>query len=221
MTEQTGPTRQSGRAWKRALGTAAVTGAVLTMTVAPAGAATSSPTPAQAPAATASAAADVDYDTWQRDCRAVMDRALPYLKERIADARPGEKQAIVLDIDNTSLETDFGFSYPQPANAPVLEAARYAQERGVALFFVTARPGIIYHPTEWNLGHAGYESSGLYVRGFFDLFKNVADYKTAQRVDIESKGYTIIANIGNSATDLSGGHAEKTFKLPDYDGQLS
>ena len=63
--------------------------------------------------------------------------------------------------------------------------------------------------------------SGLYVRGFFDLFKNVGDYKTAQRVDIEKKGYTIIANIGNSATDLSGGHAEKAYKLPDYNGQLS
>ncbi|MEG3628395.1 HAD family acid phosphatase [Streptomyces poriticola] len=225
----TGPTRQTGHAWKRALGTAAVTGAVLAVTITPAGAAASAPAqvPAVVPAATTAAttaaatAADVDYDTWQRDCRAVMNRALPYLEQRIADAEPGEKQAIVLDIDNTSLETDFGFSYPQPANAPVLEAARYAQERGVALFFVTARPGIIYWPTEWNLDHAGYESSGLYVRGFFDLFKNVADYKTAQRRDIESKGYTIIANIGNSPTDLSGGHAEKTFKLPDYDGQLS
>ncbi|GAA4121202.1 HAD family acid phosphatase [Streptomyces tunisiensis] len=173
--------------------------------------------PATAPAL----AADVDYDTWQRDCRAVMDQALPYVKQRIADARPGEKQAIVLDIDNTALETDFGFSFPQPANKPVLEVARYAEERGVTLFFVTARPGIIYAPTEWNLDHVGYESSGLYVRSFIDLFRNVAEYKTAQRVDIERKGYTIIANIGNSATDLSGGHAERTFKLPDYDGQLS
>ncbi|MBD0422479.1 hydrolase [Streptomyces sp. TRM S81-3] len=170
---------------------------------------------------TASAAADVDYATWQKDCQAVMDQALPYLKERIAGVAPGEKQAIVLDIDNTSLETDFGFSFPQPANRPVLEVARYAQEHGVALFFVTARPGIIHAPTAYNLDHAGYESSGLYVRGFFDLFRNVAEYKTAQRADIESRGYTIIANIGNSATDLSGGHAEKTFKLPDYDGQLS
>jgi predicted secreted acid phosphatase len=150
-----------------------------------------------------------------------MDQALPYLKQRIADTGPGEKQAIVLDIDNTSLETDFGFSYPQPANRPVLEAARYAQERGVALFFVTARPGIIEAPTEYNLERVGYEVAGLHVRGFLDLFKNVADYKTAQRAAIEAKGYTIIANIGNSATDLSGGHAEKTFKLPDYDGQLS
>ncbi|GGQ29445.1 hydrolase [Streptomyces griseomycini] len=225
MTEQTGQTRQAGHTWKRALGTAAVTGAVLTMTVAPAGAVTVSPAPAPAPvsaaAVTASAAADVDYDTWQKDCQAVMDQALPYLKQRIASPRPGEKQAIVLDIDNTALETDFGFSFPQPANEPVLEVAEYAQERGVALFFVTARPGIIHAPTAYNLDRAGYESSGLYVRGFLDLFKNVADYKTAQRVAIESKGYTIIANIGNSPTDLSGGHAEKTFKLPDYDGQLS
>ncbi|GJF21588.1 HAD family acid phosphatase [Streptomyces sp. HO565] len=219
MTEQNGQAgragrvRRSGRTWKRALGTAAVTAAALTVAVTPADAAPAT--------TTGTAAADVDYATWQRDCRAAMDQALPYLKERIADAAPGEKQAIVLDIDNTSLETDFGFSYPQPANRPVLEAARYAQEHGVALFFVTARPGIIGAPTEWNLDHAGYDSSGLYVRGFLDLFRNVAEYKTAQRAHIESKGYTIIANIGNTPTDLSGGHAEKAFKLPDYDGQLS
>lgn len=205
MTVQTGQTRQTrSRTWTRVTGTAAVVAAALTATVTP-----------------SVAAADVGYDTWQRDCRAVMDAALPYLKERIAGSAPGEKQAVVLDIDNTSLETDFGFSYPQPANRPVLEVAEYAQEHGVALFFVTARPGIIEAPTEWNLAHAGYESSGLYVRGFLDLFKDVAEYKTEQRAEIESKGYTIIANIGNSASDLSGGHAEKTFKLPDYDGQLS
>ncbi|MFE1265101.1 HAD family acid phosphatase [Streptomyces albogriseolus] len=214
------------RSWLRRVSVTAVSATALVALAAPAEAtpAAAAPTtataalPATAPAALA---ADVDHDTWQRDCRAVMDQALPYVKQRIADARPGEKQAIVLDIDNTALETDFGFSFPQPANKPVLEVARYAEERGVDLFFVTARPGIIYAPTEWNLDHAGYESSGLYVRGFLDLFKNVAEYKTAQRVDIERKGYTIIANIGNSATDLSGGHAERTFKLPDYDGQLS
>ncbi|MFA3877682.1 HAD family acid phosphatase [Streptomyces sp. MMCC 100] len=223
MTDQTGQTRQTRRrTWTRAAGTAAVTAAALAATVTPsvAAPAETQPTPVTAVAATTTAA-DVDYDTWQRDCRAVMDGALPYLKERIAGSAPGEKQAIVLDIDNTSLETDFGFSYPQPANRPVLEVAEYAQEHGVALFFVTARPGIIEAPTEWNLAHAGYESSGLYVRGFLDLFRDVAEYKTEQRAEIESDGYTIIANIGNSATDLSGGHAEKTFKLPDYDGQLS
>ncbi|TWD16369.1 putative acid phosphatase of HAD superfamily subfamily IIIB [Streptomyces sp. T12] len=220
---------RSRHPWLRRVSVTAVSATALVALAAPAEAAPAAATPATAtaappaaaPAAPAALAADVGYDTWQRDCRAVMDQALPYVKQRIADARPGEKQAIVLDIDNTALETDFGFSFPQPANEPVLEVARYAEERGVDLFFVTARPGIIHAPTEWNLDHAGYESSGLYVRGFLDLFRNVADYKTAQRVAIERKGYTIIANIGNSATDLSGGHAERAFELPDYDGQLS
>jgi predicted secreted acid phosphatase len=189
-----------------------VTAAALAALTVPAEAATASST---------TAAATVDYATWQADCQTVMNQALPYLKQRIAATKPGEKQAIVFDIDNTTLETDFGFSWPQPANKPVLAVAKYAQEHGVSLFFVTARPGIIYLPTEYNLEHDGYDVDGLYVRGLLDLFKDVADYKTAQRAAIESKGYTIIANIGNSATDLSGGHAEKTFKLPDYDGQLS
>ncbi|GGZ85206.1 HAD family acid phosphatase [Streptomyces echinoruber] len=198
---------------------AAPTAAQAATTAASATTATTATAPATT-TATATAAA-VDYATWQRDCQAVMDQALPYLKERIAAARPGEKQAVVFDIDNTTLETDFGFSYPQSANKPVLDVAEYAQDHGVSLFFVTARPGILSAPTEYNLKHVGYRVSGLYVRGFADLFKDVAAYKTAQRAAIEAKGYTIIANIGNNTSDLTGGHAEKTFKLPDYDGQLS
>ncbi|OIK00313.1 HAD family acid phosphatase [Streptomyces monashensis] len=205
--------------WARRISATAVSVAALTALAAPAQAATTSSATADATAT--ATATKVDYATWQKDCQTVMDQALPYLKQRIAAAKPGEKQAIVFDIDNTTLETDYGFSYPQPANKPVLNVAKYAQEHGVSLFFVTARPGIIEEPTEWNLEYDGYDVSGLYVRGLFDLFKDVAAYKTAQRVDIENKGYTIIANIGNSATDLSGGHAEKTFKLPDYNGQLS
>ncbi|NEE20713.1 hydrolase [Streptomyces sp. SID7499] len=213
---------QTRRPWLRRASVTAVSAAALVAMAAPADATTTSrASTAATAAATTSAAAAVDYGTWQKDCQAVMDQAVPYLKQRIAAPKPGEKQAIVFDIDNTTLETDFGFSYPQPANKPVLEAARYAQERGVALFFVTARPDIIASFTQYNLKQAGYQVSGLHVRNFIDLFKNVADYKTAQRVDIERKGYTIIANIGNSATDLSGGHAERTYKLPDYDGQLS
>ncbi|KMS83539.1 MULTISPECIES: HAD family acid phosphatase [Streptomyces] len=204
------------RPWARRISVTAVCVAALAVPAAPAAMAA----PAEA-ATTSTSSAKVDHATWQKDCQAVMDQALPYLKDRIAAARPGEKQAIVFDIDNTTLETDFGFSYPQPANRPVLDVARYAQEHGVSLFFVTARPGVLYWPTEYNLEHDGYDVSGLHVRGLIDLFKDVAAYKTAQRVDIENDGYTIIANIGNSATDLSGGHAEKTFKLPDYDGQLS
>ncbi|MET7935232.1 HAD family acid phosphatase [Streptomyces sp. NPDC005322] len=192
--------------------TAATTGATV---------ATARPGPTAGAAATPTAGDKVDYETWQRDVRAIIDgQARPYIERRTAHAA-GEKQAIVLDIDNTSLETDFGFSYPQPAVAPVLKLSQYAHDRGVAIFFVTARPGILTPPTEYNLEQVGYPVAGLYVRHLPDLFQDVAAYKTAKRAEIEKNGYTIIANIGNSPTDLTGGHAEKSFKLPDYDGQLS
>ncbi|CAM5407509.1 HAD family acid phosphatase [Streptomyces abikoensis] len=162
----------------------------------------------------------VDHPTWQRDVQAVVDRALPYVKERTENTH-GRKQALVLDIDNTSLETDFHWTYPTPAVRPVLDLARYAHARGAAVFFVTARPGILDGLTEHNLRDAGYPVGGLYVRHLPDLFQDVSTYKTAKRAEIENNGYTIIANIGNNTGDLVGGHAERTFKLPDYDGKLS
>ncbi|MBT2364423.1 hydrolase [Streptomyces sp. ISL-10] len=179
---------------------------------------------ADIPAATTTAVRtqSVDYGTWLRDVAAVVAEARPYIEQRTADAS-GEKQAIVLDIDNTSLETHFHpfWELPTPAIAQMRDLARYADSRGVAVFFVTARPGIIHSLTDWNLKKTGYPVDGLYVRDLPDLFDEVSAYKTEKRAEIEAKGYTIIANIGNNTTDLVGGHAERTFKLPDYDGQLS
>ncbi|WP_369251551.1 HAD family acid phosphatase [Streptomyces sp. R41] len=177
--------------------------------------------PVQAVAGT-TAAQDVDYATWQRDVQAVIDQALPYVDQRTAHA-DGQKLALVFDIDNTTLETDFHpwYELPTPAVKASLELARYAHSRGVDIFFVTARPGIIASETKWNLKTVGYPVSGLYVRDLPDLFDEVSAYKTSKRAQIESLGYTIIANVGNNTSDLVGGHAERTFKLPDYDGQLS
>ncbi|MFF3611745.1 HAD family acid phosphatase [Streptomyces sp. NPDC002580] len=172
--------------------------------------------------ASATATADVDYATWQNDVQAVIDQAVPYVGQRTS-AAGGSKLAVVFDIDNTTLETDFHpwYQLPTPAVRASLALARYAHERGVAVFFVTARPGIIASETKWNLKSVGYPVDGLYVRDLPDLFAEVSAYKTGKRAQIESLGYTIIANVGNNTTDLVGGHAERTFKLPDYDGQLS
>jgi hypothetical protein len=52
-------------------------------------------------------------------------------------------------------------------------------------------------------------------------FDPVQTNKTKARAAIEAQGYTIVANIGNNTTDLDGGYAERTFKLPDYNGALS
>ncbi|MFE7773477.1 HAD family acid phosphatase [Streptomyces sp. NPDC057445] len=202
---------------------AALTAAALTMATPAASAVTLAPQGAQARAATTAAqAAGVDYATWQRDVASVVAVARPYIEQR--SAQPGgKKQAIVLDIDNTSLETDFHpfWEWPTPAVQQVRDLARFADSRGVDVFFVTARPGIISSITDYNLKKVGYPVDGLYVRDLPDLFEEVGKYKTGKRAEIEAKGYTIIANIGNKSSDLVGGHAERTFKLPDYDGQLS
>ncbi|KOU31757.1 hydrolase [Streptomyces sp. WM6373] len=191
---------------------------------APAAVSAPAPAPASASAPGGNAAIlGIDYATWQREVAAVVDAARPAIEQRIANSPAGEKPALVLDIDNTSLETDFHWfwTYPTPAIAKVRALTQYAHARGVAVFFVTARPGIIHSLTEYNLKAVGYPVSGLYVRDLPDLFEEVSTYKTAKRAEIEARGYTIIANIGNSPTDLVGGHAERTVKLPDYNGKLS
>ncbi|UUU26756.1 HAD family acid phosphatase [Streptomyces sp. DSM 40750] len=172
-------------------------------------------------AVSATAAAEVGYATWQADVKAVIDTATPYIQQRTANAS-GQRLAVVFDIDNTTLETHYTpwYQLPTPAMKSSLALAKYAKSRGVDVFFVTARPGIIKSVTEWNLKSVGYPVDGLYVRDLPDLFDEVSAYKTASRADIESDGYTIIANVGNNTTDLVGGHAERTFKLPDYDGLL-
>ncbi|MFF9777388.1 HAD family acid phosphatase [Streptomyces sp. NPDC013978] len=199
-----------------AVATVAVLGLGASLTAA--GPAAAAPSTA---ATAAAAAAEVDYATWQKDVKAVVDTATPYVQQRTANSS-GQKLAIVFDIDNTTLETHYTpwYQLPTPALKPSLALAKYAKSRGVAVFFVTARPGIIESLTEWNLENVGYPVDGLYVRDLPDLFGEVAAYKTASRADIESDGYTIIANVGNNTTDLVGGHAERTYKLPDYDGLL-
>ncbi|MFD7612585.1 HAD family acid phosphatase [Streptomyces sp. NPDC059828] len=210
------------RRWKT--GTAAVLAATVLAVSAPtaSAAAPAQPAPKHQAATTAAKAADIDYATWQRDIDEVIAVARPYIEQRTSQPST-KKQAIVLDIDNTSLETDFHpfWEWPTPAIKQVRDLVRFADSRGVDIFFVTARPGIIYSITDYNLKKAGYPVDGLYVRDLPDLFDEVGAYKTRKRVEIEAKGYTIIANIGNNTTDLVGGHAERTFKLPDYDGQLS
>jgi HAD superfamily, subfamily IIIB (Acid phosphatase) len=39
-------------------------------------------------------------------------------------------------------------------------------------------------------------------------------YKSATRAHIESLGYDIVANFGDQFSDLEGGHADRTFKMP-------
>ncbi|MFD8718660.1 HAD family acid phosphatase [Streptomyces sp. NPDC059629] len=103
----------------------------------------------------------------------------------------------------------------------MLALAQDAHAKGVSMFFVSARTNLIDLATKYNLTHVGYTVDGLHTRTLAEIAsESIADFKTSQRKAIETDGYDIVANIGNNTTDLSGGYADTTYKLPDYDGLL-
>ncbi|MFC3381784.1 HAD family acid phosphatase [Couchioplanes azureus] len=198
------------------LGAAASAVTAALVLAAPASAAVAAPAPAAALPG-ASVRALPPYSTWIADVTAVADQASAYLGDVLPTG--SFRPAIVLDIDNTALQTTYRPGLTSPATGPILEIARRAAADGAAVFFVTARPEILGWQTEINLDLVGYPVERVYLRPWFDTQPD-AELKTGARKAIEAQGYRIVANIGNSASDLSGGHADRVFKLPDYDGQL-
>ena len=92
-----------------------------------------------------------------------------------------------------------------------------ARARGVAVFFLTGRGDDPAEraATARNLRRAGYHGwSALILRGPNERHLSATDYKSARRAQIAAQGYTIIASIGDQWSDLDGGSAERTFKLP-------
>jgi len=117
---------------------------------------------------------------------------------------------------------------------PTLDLYKFARCYSVAppckmveVFFITGRkasdPKIDGKtPTEWtyeNLAKVGYLGlSPDHLRmssANWNGHSSVADFKTDARMRIENKfKVKIIANVGDQNSDLDGGYAERTFKVP-------
>jgi predicted secreted acid phosphatase len=138
---------------------------------------------------------------------------------------------MVLDIDETALsnwiyedELDFGYSTPTwkewvervdaTAIAPTLELYRYARDNGLEVFFITGRRENERKATEQNLVEAGYADwEGLTLKP--DEYRGATTaYKSGARQQIVAQGYRIVLNVGDQKSDLEGGHADRTFLLP-------
>jgi hypothetical protein len=138
--------------------------------------------------------------------------------------------ALVLDIDETSLSnyqelSATGFSNAaaalvsavatadSPAIAPTLQLYQRARQMGIAVFMVTGRPQGVETLTRQNLTAAGYtDIAGLYQKPSSDA---TIAFKSNARATIEGVlGYRIIVNVGDQESDLTGGFADRTFKLP-------
>ncbi len=103
------------------------------------------------------------------------------------------------------------------AIGPTLELVNVAKANGVAVFFITGRDGdpALRAATERNLRKAGYRGwTRLIMRDAASRRLYADQYKTRARARIEAEGYTILANVGDQESDLKGGHAERTFRMP-------
>ena len=184
-------------------------------------------------AAKAAVVAYVDNGGYDRDLATVAAEARSWIEQRAARKGAGERLAVVVDIDETVLSSypqmkaqDFGY-VPEvwnawvargvaPAIAPMREVYLTARRLGVDVLFVTGRKDPRDRPgTEANLLRQGMSDyARLVLAPASDDFPTTAQRKAAQRAALAREGWMIIASIGDQDSDLSGGHAERTFKLP-------
>jgi predicted secreted acid phosphatase len=186
---------------------------------------------AEEPPAPASPAEIREYresGEWGRDTRAAIRDARAFLADRLDEDRPA-RPAIVLDVDDTSLSnyrclrrSDFeerGRCGSQRRDLPGIRPTRalfqFARNSGVAVFFITGRRESARRNTIANLRARDYVGKwGLRLRPNDQPSSRRDGWKARQRRAIERRGYTIVINVGDQESDLDGGHAERTFKLP-------
>jgi len=176
-----------------------------------------------------------DSGLYQKELSHVLSRADAFIIQRARQnkhqAHP-QKLAIVLDIDETCLSNynniikrDFSadpktlnqevLAANAPAIKPMLSLYHDALKQDVSVFFVTGRVKSQEHATQKNLRREGFTTwRGLYLRENNHHQPSAIPFKTQTRANITQQGYTIIASIGDQDSDLKGGYAEKTFKLP-------
>ncbi len=177
------------------------------------------------------------YNTqqYQHEIHRVVDSAKQYLQQRVIEntkLTQSKKLAIVFDIDETALSNypsmkklQFGGSkkdllqHMQQANDKAIKATyslyKLAKKNDVSVFFITGRGEHLRKVTVKNLRVAGYTSwQKLYMRPDAYNQKSIVPYKSGARHAIESMNYDIIISIGDQHSDLKGGYADKTFKLP-------
>jgi acid phosphatase len=168
------------------------------------------------------------------DLDAQTRRAEMQLDRLVAGRKQGEKLAMVLDIDETSLSSyceekheDYGFIpamfngwivSPQ-ASIPIpgtLRLFNHARTLGIEVFFLTGRPDDQTQATANNLKLAGYKDwRGLILRNTSERETPTTEYKSNARARIVAQGYRLILNMGDQWSDLNGSpKADLNVKLP-------
>jgi acid phosphatase len=172
---------------------------------------------------------------YEADMDTQAEKAIAFLRERVAKKRPNEHLAIVLDIDETTLsnyeemdDEDFGYNATRfdawikeekaPAIPATLRLYKVAESLHVAVFFLTGRDKGELKATVNNLEGQGFGKwDGLILRSPEEKDWSAEKYKSYERQQqIFGKGYTLVLNVGDQWSDLRGApEAEYSVKYPD------
>lgn len=165
----------------------------------------------------------------------IAQKAIEYVRFRSEANQTLEepkKLAIILDIDETALSNykamkklNFGGTLQdikqaeQQANdtamPEILRVYRVAKKHQVAVFFITGRNENERNITVDNLKKSGYKGwEALYMKPKDYHLASVIPFKRAMRKKVKEMHYEIIANVGDQYSDLKGGYAEMSYKLP-------
>jgi len=171
---------------------------------------------------------------YERAVAAVAADARAWIEQYAAHRRSDERLAVVFDIDETLLSNyphihSIGFGYipsdweawiargEAPAIKPMRELFLVARHLGYDVFLISDRQESTERAaTEANLRREGLgDYTRLIMQPAGGPKLSLSDRKTAARRALYREGYTIVANLGDQESDLRGGYAEHTFKLPD------
>ncbi|HMJ34592.1 MAG TPA: HAD family acid phosphatase [Baekduia sp.] len=141
-----------------------------------------------------------------------------------------KKPTVVLDIDETTMSNwtcldavDFdligiancvvgGTSVAYPAAKAFI---KHARARKVAIAFVTGAPQLVCAGRRQNLVAQGITAPfTLACRPADDHADTLVPYKSKARKALQKAGATIVLNVGDQQSDLAGGAARATVKLP-------
>ena len=102
--------------------------------------------------------------------------------------------------------------------SPPLECAldlyKYARSKSLAIIFISGRNQMQRLQTENNLRQAGFEGWTELVLRDIGSTQSTVSFKSDNRKRLAQSGYNILVNIGDQDSDLQGGYAESTFKIP-------
>ena len=171
-------------------------------------------------------------------------KAEKYLTSKIKHDKSGKKAIVLdvddtsLSTYNYEIETTFVYNPTSNANYIATKTmpavfgmntlASWAKKQGYTVFYITGRPEAQRADTAANLGAVGFPTADVshlflknsaappsYLTCAFPTYTcTTIQYKSETRAHLEKLGYDIVANFGDQYSDLTGGYADQTYKIP-------